>query len=65
MPLNFVFAMPLTLNVLLTVFSLPLQVRTIVKPGCPQDVLKAALSVMSSVTEVLTTMSQSSANNVA
>ncbi|KAI9073671.1 hypothetical protein K1719_044335 [Acacia pycnantha] len=41
------------------------KVRTIVKPGCPQDVLKAALSVMSSVTEVLTTMSQSSANNMA
>ncbi|XP_028784741.1 pyrophosphate--fructose 6-phosphate 1-phosphotransferase subunit alpha [Neltuma alba] len=41
------------------------KVRTIVKPGCPQDVLKAALSVMSSVTEVLTTMSQSSVNNMA
>ncbi|OMP04033.1 hypothetical protein CCACVL1_02208, partial [Corchorus capsularis] len=29
------------------------KVRTIVKPGCSQDVLKAALSVMASVTEVL------------
>ncbi|XP_058761429.1 pyrophosphate--fructose 6-phosphate 1-phosphotransferase subunit alpha [Vicia villosa] len=36
------------------------QVRTIVKPGCPQEVLKAALSVMGSVTEVLTAMSSSS-----
>ncbi|XP_028784591.1 pyrophosphate--fructose 6-phosphate 1-phosphotransferase subunit alpha-like [Neltuma alba] len=41
------------------------KVRTIVKPGCPQDVLKAALSVMSSVTDVLTTMSQSSVNSMA
>ncbi|KAK7308528.1 hypothetical protein VNO77_42139 [Canavalia gladiata] len=38
------------------------QVRTIVKPGCPQEVLKAALSVMASVTEVLAAMSSSSAN---
>lgn len=38
------------------------QVRTIVKPGCPQEVLKAALSVMGSVTEVLTAMSSSSGN---
>ncbi|CDY33660.1 BnaC08g19600D [Brassica napus] len=36
------------------------QVRTIVKPGCSQDVLKAALSVMASVTDVLTTISSSS-----
>ncbi|KAF8084418.1 hypothetical protein N665_0718s0011 [Sinapis alba] len=36
------------------------QVRTIVKPGCSQDVLKAALSVMASVTDVLTTISASS-----
>ncbi|GMN34667.1 hypothetical protein TIFTF001_004811 [Ficus carica] len=36
------------------------KVRTIVKPGCSQDVLKAALSVMASVTEVLTTMSSPS-----
>ncbi|XP_010537247.1 PREDICTED: pyrophosphate--fructose 6-phosphate 1-phosphotransferase subunit alpha 2 [Tarenaya hassleriana] len=36
------------------------QVRTIVKPGCSQDVLKAALSVMASVTDVLSTMSSSS-----
>lgn len=27
------------------------------KPGCSQDVLKAALSVMASVTDVLTTIS--------
>ncbi|WCJ44778.1 Pyrophosphate--fructose 6-phosphate 1-phosphotransferase subunit alpha [Euphorbia peplus] len=38
------------------------QVKTIVKPGCSQDVLKAALSVMGSVTEVLTTMSSNSLN---
>ncbi|CAN8234394.1 unnamed protein product [Cochlearia groenlandica] len=36
------------------------QVRTIVKPGCSQDVLKAALSVMASVTDVLSTISSSS-----
>ncbi|CAD5317377.1 unnamed protein product [Arabidopsis thaliana] len=36
------------------------QVRMIVKPGCSQDVLKAALSVMASVTDVLTTISSSS-----
>ncbi|XP_057738400.1 pyrophosphate--fructose 6-phosphate 1-phosphotransferase subunit alpha [Arachis stenosperma] len=40
------------------------QVRTIVKPGCPQEVLKAALSVMGSVTEVLAAMSASSGNNL-
>ncbi|XP_061373382.1 pyrophosphate--fructose 6-phosphate 1-phosphotransferase subunit alpha [Gastrolobium bilobum] len=40
------------------------QVRDIVKPGCPQDVLKAALSVMGSVTEVLAAMSSSSSNNL-
>lgn len=38
------------------------QVRTLVKPGCSQDVLKAALSVMASVTDVLTTISSSSNN---
>ncbi|XP_050376115.1 pyrophosphate--fructose 6-phosphate 1-phosphotransferase subunit alpha [Argentina anserina] len=38
------------------------QIRTIVKPGCSQEVLKAALSVMGSVTEVLTVMSSSSLN---
>ncbi|PNY08554.1 pyrophosphate-fructose 6-phosphate 1-phosphotransferase subunit alpha-like protein [Trifolium pratense] len=38
------------------------QVRTLVKPGCPQEVLKAALSVMGSVTEVLTAMSSSAGN---
>ncbi|KAG4908814.1 hypothetical protein JHK84_054723 [Glycine max] len=41
------------------------QVRTIVKPGCPQEVLKAALSVMASVTEVLAAMSTSSTNTLA
>ncbi|KAK7407752.1 hypothetical protein VNO78_09804 [Psophocarpus tetragonolobus] len=40
------------------------QVRTIVKPGCPQEVLKAALSVMASVTEVLAAMSTSSSNTL-
>ncbi|KAG5010138.1 hypothetical protein AAZX31_07G150300 [Glycine max] len=40
------------------------QVRTIVKPGCPQEVLKAALSVMASVTEVLAAMSTSSTNTL-
>nr|XP_043618150.1 pyrophosphate--fructose 6-phosphate 1-phosphotransferase subunit alpha [Erigeron canadensis] len=32
------------------------KVRTIVKPGCSQDVLKAALSAMSSVTDILSVM---------
>ncbi|GLT35302.1 hypothetical protein SLA2020_097690 [Shorea laevis] len=36
------------------------KVRTIVKPGCSQEVLKAALSVMASVTQVLSSMSSSS-----
>ncbi|CAO2817436.1 unnamed protein product [Amaranthus hypochondriacus] len=36
------------------------KVRAIVKPGCPQDVLKAALSAMASVTDILTLMSSSS-----
>ncbi|XP_022981962.1 pyrophosphate--fructose 6-phosphate 1-phosphotransferase subunit alpha-like [Cucurbita maxima] len=36
------------------------KVRTIVKPGCSQEVLKAALSVMGSVTDVLSVMSSSS-----
>ncbi|XP_019170911.1 PREDICTED: pyrophosphate--fructose 6-phosphate 1-phosphotransferase subunit alpha [Ipomoea nil] len=35
------------------------KVRTIVKPGCSQDVLKAALSAMSSVTEILSVLSSS------
>lgn len=39
------------------------QVRTIVKPGCSQDVLKAALSIMSSVTDVLTVMSAPPSSN--
>nr|GLL48507.1 pyrophosphate--fructose 6-phosphate 1-phosphotransferase subunit alpha [Ipomoea trifida] len=38
-------------------FSLMAQVRTIVKPGCSQDVLKAALSAMASVTNILSVMS--------
>ncbi|XP_047329420.1 pyrophosphate--fructose 6-phosphate 1-phosphotransferase subunit alpha isoform X2 [Impatiens glandulifera] len=38
------------------------KVRTIVKPGCSQDVLKAALSAMASVTDVLSVMSSSSFN---
>ncbi|KAJ0987126.1 hypothetical protein J5N97_005482 [Dioscorea zingiberensis] len=36
------------------------KVRSIVKPGCSQEILKAALSAMSSVTDVLTVMSSSS-----
>uniref|UniRef100_A0A7C9CM01 Pyrophosphate--fructose 6-phosphate 1-phosphotransferase subunit alpha n=1 Tax=Opuntia streptacantha TaxID=393608 RepID=A0A7C9CM01_OPUST len=32
------------------------EVRAIVKPGCSQDVLKAALSAMASVTEILSVM---------
>lgn len=36
------------------------QVKSIVKPGCSQDVLKAALSAMSSVTETLAIMTSSS-----
>ncbi|CAK7345956.1 unnamed protein product [Dovyalis caffra] len=38
------------------------KVRNIVKPGCSQDVLKAALSVMSSVTDVLSVMSSAPSN---
>ncbi|KAH8509801.1 hypothetical protein Peur_051569 [Populus x canadensis] len=38
------------------------KVRNIVKPGCTQEVLKAALSVMSSVTDVLSVMSSTSSN---
>ncbi|RRT59840.1 hypothetical protein B296_00020848 [Ensete ventricosum] len=37
-------------------------VKSIVKPGCSQDVLKAALSAMGSVTDVLALMSSSSMN---
>ncbi|PKA47341.1 Pyrophosphate--fructose 6-phosphate 1-phosphotransferase subunit alpha [Apostasia shenzhenica] len=39
------------------------KVKSIVKPGCPQDVLKAALSSMASITEVLTVMASSSFNS--
>ncbi|KAG6472958.1 hypothetical protein ZIOFF_070438 [Zingiber officinale] len=35
-------------------------VKSIIKPGCSQDVLKAALSAMASVTQVLTVMSSPS-----
>jgi len=38
------------------------KVKSIVKPGCSQDVLKAALSSMASVTEVLSVMSAPSFN---
>ncbi|KAL0432817.1 UNVERIFIED_CONTAM: Pyrophosphate--fructose 6-phosphate 1-phosphotransferase subunit alpha [Sesamum latifolium] len=37
------------------------KVRSIVKPGCSQDVLKAALSAMASVTDILSVMSSPSA----
>jgi pyrophosphate--fructose-6-phosphate 1-phosphotransferase len=36
------------------------KVRELVKPGCPEEVLKAALSSLASVTEVLTVMSSPS-----
>ncbi|XP_021753678.1 pyrophosphate--fructose 6-phosphate 1-phosphotransferase subunit alpha-like [Chenopodium quinoa] len=36
------------------------KVRAIVKPGCSQDILKVALSSMSSVTDILTVMSSNS-----
>ncbi|KAJ8762375.1 hypothetical protein K2173_007533 [Erythroxylum novogranatense] len=39
------------------------KVRAIVKPGCSQEVLKAALSIMASVTEVLSAMSSTKSNN--
>ncbi|KAJ6799874.1 pyrophosphate--fructose 6-phosphate 1-phosphotransferase subunit alpha-like isoform X3 [Iris pallida] len=38
------------------------KIRSIVKPGCSQDVLKAALTSMASVTEVLTVVSTPSFN---
>ncbi|XP_068652558.1 pyrophosphate--fructose 6-phosphate 1-phosphotransferase subunit alpha-like [Aristolochia californica] len=38
------------------------KVRSIVKPGCSQDVLRAALSAMASVSDVLTVMSAPSFN---
>lgn len=46
----------------LLILSSTFQVRTIVKPGCSQDVLKAALSAMSSVTEILSVMASPSSN---
>ncbi|KAL6509890.1 hypothetical protein OROGR_022378 [Orobanche gracilis] len=39
------------------------KVRSIVKPGCSQDVLKAALSAMSSVTDILSIMSAPSSGS--
>jgi pyrophosphate--fructose-6-phosphate 1-phosphotransferase len=50
---SFAFAMPNS-------FCYVVQVKSIVKPGCSQDVLKAALSAMSSVTETLNIMTSSS-----
>ncbi|AQK54726.1 Pyrophosphate--fructose 6-phosphate 1-phosphotransferase subunit alpha 2 [Zea mays] len=41
------------------------KVKSIVKPGCSQDVLKAALSAMSSVTETLNIMTSSSTGQTA
>ena len=41
-------------------FCYAVQVKSIVKPGCSQDVLKAALSAMASVTETLNIMTSSS-----
>lgn len=38
------------------------KVRAIVKPGCSQDVLKAALSAMASVTDILSVMSSPSSS---
>jgi pyrophosphate--fructose-6-phosphate 1-phosphotransferase len=42
-----------------------MQVKSMVKPGCSQDVLKAALSSMAHVTELLTIMSSPSYNGQA
>lgn len=50
---------PLSVSLFFFFFQFISQVRTIVKPGCSQEVLKAALSVMASVTEVLSAMSAS------
>jgi hypothetical protein len=48
-------------SLLLCVLACPqLKVKSIVKPGCSQDVLKAALSAMASVTEMLTILSSPS-----
>ncbi|CAI9296298.1 unnamed protein product [Lactuca saligna] len=40
------------------------KVRSIVKPGCSQDILKAALSAMSSVMDILSVMSSPSNGNI-
>lgn len=50
---------PLSVSLFFFFFQFISQVRTIVKPGCSQEVLKAALSVMASVTEVLSAISAS------
>ncbi|KAL2499197.1 Pyrophosphate--fructose 6-phosphate 1-phosphotransferase subunit alpha 2 [Abeliophyllum distichum] len=39
------------------------KVRSIVKPGCSQDVLKAALSAMTSVTDILSVMTSHTSGN--
>ncbi|KAL8162509.1 hypothetical protein V2J09_013998 [Rumex salicifolius] len=39
------------------------QVKTFVKPGCSQDMLKAALSAMASVTDILSVMASASNNS--
>lgn len=41
-------------------FVVILQVRSIVKPGCSQDVVKAALSAMAAVTDILSVMTSPS-----
>ncbi|GJN28893.1 hypothetical protein PR202_gb17065 [Eleusine coracana subsp. coracana] len=40
--------------------AVPITVKSIVKPGCSQDILKAALSAMAYVTDMLTIMSSPS-----
>lgn len=42
------------------IWSYVVQVRSIVKPGCSQDVVKAALSAMAAVTDILSLMSSPS-----
>ncbi|KAI4374855.1 hypothetical protein MLD38_012800 [Melastoma candidum] len=39
-----------------------LAVRTIIEPGCSLDILKAAISIMSSVTDVLSVMLSPTSN---
>lgn len=45
-------------------FIFVFQVRSIVKPGCSQDVLKAALSAMASVTDILSLITTPSSGNI-